>query len=170
MEAPISQSNIPWPEEPPQLVVVADNIRSLHNVGAIFRTADGAGFGGVILCGITGIPPRQEIRKAALGAEEVVPWRYFPSTLEALRLLRRQGYFLLALEKTESSQPIYHVSVRTPLALIVGHEFHGISESVLQQVDAVAHLPMRGHKISLNVSVAFGVAAYELSRRILDGA
>ncbi len=161
------QSRIPWPDDLPPLVVVADNIRSMHNVGAIFRTADGAGFGGVVLCGITATPPRQEIRKAALGAEDVLPWTYFQSTLDALQWLRGQGYFLLALEKTASSQLIYRISVRTPLAVIVGHEFHGIREEVLQQADAVAHLPMRGHKISLNVSVAFGVAAYELSRRVL---
>ncbi len=155
-----------WPTPPPRLVAVVDNVRSLHNVGAIFRTADGAGFGGVILCGITGTPPRPEIRKAALGAEEFVPWRYVRSTREALEELSQQGYFIVALEKTDRSRLMWEVELRTPLALVVGHEFHGISDEILELADAVAHLPMHGRKASLNVSVAFGIAAYEIVRRL----
>ncbi len=156
----------PWPEKPPAFVGVLDNVRSLHNVGSIFRSADGAGFGGLILCGMTGTPPRAEIRKTALGAEECVPWRYMPSTEEAIAWLREEGYVILALEKTPNSIPFYRLDVRPPVALIVGHEFHGISGSILSQCDMAAHLPMRGCKISLNVSVAFGIAAYELTRKV----
>lgn len=118
-----------------------------------------------MLTGITGCPPRAEIRKAALGAEEAVPWRYEKSAERALRVLREQGYFLLALEKTPQSALLHTLEVRRPLALIVGNEFEGISAEVLALAHAVGHLPMRGHKVSLNVSVAFGIAAYELGRR-----
>lgn len=155
-----------WPEKSPALVAVVDNVRSMHNVGAIFRAADGAGAGGLVLCGITACPPRNEIRKAALGAEEAVPWRYQRETLAAIRDLHRQGYFVVALESTESSQSLYDAQLQSPLALIVGHEFHGITEAALNEVDAVVHLPMLGSKISLNVSVAFGIAVYEIRRRL----
>ena len=153
-----------WPDSPPTFVGVVDNVRSMHNVGAIFRSADGAGVGGLVLCGITATPPRPEIRKAALGADETVPWRYEKDTLSALRHLRKQGYFRIALEKTEDSRLLYELQVQLPVAIVVGHEFHGLSREVLETCDAVAHLPMRGQKISLNVSVAFGIAAYEIAR------
>jgi len=156
----------PWPDPPPTFVGVLDNIRSMHNVGAIFRSADGAGVGGLVLCGITATPPRPEIRKAALGAEEVIPWRYEKETLVALQKLRAQGYSLIALEKIAGSRLLYDVDLMAPLALVVGHEFHGLAPDVLQACDEVAHLPMRGQKVSLNVSVAFGVAAYEIARRL----
>lgn len=156
---------LPWPEKSPHFLGVLDNIRSLHNVGAIFRTADGAGMGGLILSGITGTPPRSEIRKAALGAEEAIPWRYTPTTLAALEWLEEQGYYVVALEKTGTSKLLYKIELRRPLALVIGNEFHGIQPEILQHVDVTAHLPMRGVKTSLNVSVAFGIAAYEISRR-----
>lgn len=157
-----------WPEEPPRLVGVLENIRSLHNVGALFRTADGAGFGGLALCGITGCPPRNEIRKTALGAEEFVAWRYENSALEAISSLKAAGYFVLALEKTDKSVLLEEVACETPLALVVGNEYYGVSEEALAAADAVGHIPMFGQKISLNVSVAFGVAAYEIRKRLGD--
>jgi tRNA G18 (ribose-2'-O)-methylase SpoU len=121
-----------------------------------------------VLCGITGCPPRNEIRKAALGAEEYVPWRYEKSALETLTSLQAQGYYIIALEKTETSHSLYEIDLPMPLALVVGHEFNGITPEVLNGADVVAHLPMHGKKISLNVSVAFGVAAYEIRRRLSE--
>lgn len=156
------------PKSNTDFVAILENVRSLHNVGSIFRTADGAGVKELILCGITGCPPRNEIRKAALGAEETVPWRYEKSALFAIEKLREAGYFIIALEKTERSHSLYEIGLRTPVALVVGHEFNGISTEVLAEADVVAHLPMHGTKISLNVSVAFGVAVYEVSRRLGD--
>lgn len=150
----------------PEFVAVLDNIRSLHNVGAIFRTADGAGVRKLYLCGMTATPPRAEIRKAALGAEESVPWEYFPTTQEALAALKRGGYALLALENTATSTDYRACAYRFPLALIVGHEFDGISPAILAQCDGVIALPMRGRKHSLNVAVAFGIAAYEIAGRL----
>ena len=147
-------------------VAVLDNIRSLHNVGAIFRTADAAGVGKLYLCGMTGAPPRHEIRKAALGAEETVPWEYFKQTHEALDKLKREGYFIIALESTPASVDYRCAAYRFPLALVVGHEYNGIAPEILAQCDATISLPMRGVKVSLNVAVAFGVAAYEIANRI----
>jgi tRNA G18 (ribose-2'-O)-methylase SpoU len=147
-------------------VAVLDNIRSLHNVGSIFRTADAAGAGKLYLCGMTGTPPRQEIRKAALGAEETVAWEYFKQTGEALAQLKKDGYFLLALENTSMSIDYRRAAYRFPLALVVGHEYNGIAPEILARCDGAISLPMRGVKVSLNVSVAFGVAAYEIASRL----
>lgn len=146
-------------------VAVLDNIRSLHNVGAIFRTADAAGVDKLYLCGMSGTPPRPEIRKAALGAEEVVAWEYCKHTREVLLQLKSVGYFLLALESTPTSIDYRRAEYRFPLALVVGHEFTGITPEILALCDATMALPMRGVKVSLNVAVAFGVAAYEIAHR-----
>jgi tRNA G18 (ribose-2'-O)-methylase SpoU len=147
-------------------VAVLDNIRSLHNVGSIFRTADAAGVGKLYLCGMTGAPPRQEIRKAALGAEETVPWEYFKQTGDALAQLKQEGYFLLALENTSTSIDYRRAAYRFPLALVIGHEYNGIAPEILSHCDGVIALPMRGVKASLNVAVAFGVAAYEIASHL----
>ncbi|MGH7491271.1 MAG: RNA methyltransferase [bacterium] len=150
----------------PPFVAVLDNIRSMHNVGSIFRTADGAGTGKLYLCGMTATPPRPEIRKAALGAEEIVPWEYFPKTDLALRRLREQGYRLFALENTSNSKDVRAASFSFPLALVLGHEYEGIAPETLALCDMAISLPMRGHKTSLNVAVAFGIAAYEVARQL----
>ncbi len=148
---------------PPPFVAVLDNIRSLHNVGSIFRTADGAGVEKLYLCGMTGTPPRAEIRKAALGAEEMVAWQYFATTQAALQHLRAEGYQLVALERAESSLDFRAAPYKFPLALIIGHEFEGIAPEVLTECDMIVSLPMHGSKQSLNVAVAFGIAAYEIA-------
>jgi tRNA G18 (ribose-2'-O)-methylase SpoU len=147
-------------------VAVLDNLRSLHNVGSIFRTADAAGVGKLYLCGMTGTPPRNEIRKAALGAEEHVGWEYFRQTSEAIDRLKREGYFVLALENTATSVDYRQASYQFPLALVIGHEYNGISPEILARCDAAIFLPMRGVKVSLNVAVAFGIAAYEIVSRL----
>ncbi|MDZ7362750.1 MAG: RNA methyltransferase [candidate division KSB1 bacterium] len=151
-----------------QFVAVLDNVRSLHNVGSIFRTADAAGVQKLYLCGMTGTPPRQEIRKAALGAEETVAWEYFKQTAEALEKLKNDGYALIALENTPASVDYRRATYRFPLALVVGHEFHGIAPEILTRCNAVISLPMRGMKSSLNVAVAFGIAAYEIANRLAE--
>jgi len=147
---------------------VLDNIRSLHNVGSIFRSADAAGVQKLYLCGMTGAPPRQEIRKAALGAEETVAWEYCKQTAEALEKLKNDGYALIALENTPASVDYRRMAYRFPLALVVGHEFHGIAPEILARCDAAISLPMRGMKSSLNVAVAFGIAAYEITHRLTE--
>lgn len=154
----------PASSSPPPFVAVLDSIRSMHNVGSIFRAADGAGVGKLYLCGMTATPPRPEIRKAALGAEESVAWEYFVSIKEALLALKQAGYSLIALENSATSQDYRVFDYKFPLALIIGHEYEGISAEILAGCDGVISLPMRGQKNSLNVAVAFGIAAYEIAK------
>lgn len=150
-----------------QFVAVLDNIRSLHNVGSIFRTADGAGVGKLFLCGMTGAPPRAEIRKAALGAEDHVAWEYFKNTEEALGKLKAEGYRLIALENDIPLAKNYReVEYAFPLALVIGHEYDGITPKIISLCETVISLPMHGKKSSLNVAVAFGIAAYEISSQV----
>lgn len=144
--------------------VLLDNIRSLFNVGAIFRTADGAGVSKIFLTGITGKPPHREIHKVALGAEETVPWTYYKNPADLLKEFRKKDIPIFALEATENSVPFDTVDYPETLCLIVGNEYNGIGEELLREADAVVHLPMRGKKVSLNVSVAFGIAAYEIMK------
>ena len=146
------------------MVVVVEDLRSLHNVGAIFRTADGAGFKHLYLCGITGLPPRKEIAKVSLGAEDTVPWEFYPFIAGCLHSLKDAGYQIICLEKDSQSQSLYKClrdgQVQKPLALVVGNEVGGLSKEALHYSDLTCHLLMKGIKESLNVSVAFGAAAY----------
>ena len=151
------------------IVAVLENIRSMGNVGSMFRSADGAGLDRLVITGFTAHPPRAEITKTALGAEEHVAWEYWSRAADALDALRQQGFRIIGLDLTESSVEIEELLDRRPLtgpvAFVVGHEITGLSDSVLECCDEVAHIQMRGHKVSLNVAVAFGLAAYTLRRR-----
>ena len=159
--------NLERPRPPlPALVGVLENVRSLWNVGSIFRSADGAGVHRLVLCGFTAHPPRPEISKTALGAEEAVPWEYWSKAAEAVESLRAQGYQVIALETGPASVPLEECVLRPPVALVVGHETEGVSEAARMACDFTAHLPMLGAKQSLNVAVAFGVAAYTMRRRL----
>ena len=144
------------------IAVILDDIRSLHNVGAIFRTADGAGLEHLYLCGITGTPPRNEIRKTSLGAEESVPWTYHKDALEPLQSLCATGYQIIVLEQTNESVDYRLALYRFPVCLIIGHEFHGVRDQLVAAADLAIDIPMYGVKQSLNVSVAFGIAVYEI--------
>lgn len=148
-------------------IVITEDIRSLWNVGSIFRTADGAGVSRIILAGITGSPPRKEIAKVSLGAEDSVPWNYIPSSLEAVLILKKKGYQIVGLEKSDSSQSLSeslsNQVLKKPLCLVVGNEVTGVSPEISRECDAVCHLPMRGMKESLNVAVAFGIAVYAIA-------
>lgn len=151
----------------PALSALIEDVRSLWNVGSIFRTADGAGVARLYLCGITGCPPRKEIAKTSLGAEEHVPWEYHTGVLEVVPGLKAAGVQVVGLEHTLQStllaQALARGAVRAPLCLVVGNEVVGLSAEALGACDLVCHLPMRGVKASLNVAVAFGVAAYLLA-------
>ncbi|MBI4532799.1 MAG: RNA methyltransferase [Candidatus Melainabacteria bacterium] len=154
-------------EEPARLSVLLEDIRSLYNVGSIFRTADGAGFERLYLCGVTGCPPNKQIAKTSLGAEEHVSWEYSTGAMQILPKLKDKGVMVLALECTDSSRPLADLIdsgiVRTTLCLVLGNEVSGISAETLACSDFVCHLPMRGTKESLNVAVAYGIAAYLLA-------
>lgn len=151
-------------KELPPLIAILEEIRSLWNVGSIFRSADGAGIKHLFLLGITGCPPRKEISKTSLGAEEHITWNYAAGAQELLPALRKRGYQIIGLEKTDTSidlkSAISQKQIKKPLCLIVGNEVTGMYKESLNACDLVCHLPMRGFKESLNVAVAFGIAAY----------
>lgn len=153
------------------LTVALEDVRSLWNVGSIFRTADGAGFDQLYLLGITGCPPRKEIAKVSLGAEDQLAWKYYLNAVDIIPQLRSEGTMIVGLERnTESvelTDAIAKNQIQTPLCLIVGNEVTGLSLEALALCDLVVSLPMRGFKESLNVAVAFGVASYLLSNSLL---
>jgi len=142
--------------------VVCDNIRSLENIGSIFRTADALAVDKIFLGGICGKPPHSKISKTALGAENNVEWEHQWQTWRIIDKLKKQGVKIIALEQTKKSVPYTKFKPKFPLALIVGNEIKGISPSVLKKADKIIHLPMLGKKESLNVSVAFGIAGYHV--------
>lgn len=153
------------PERLP-FAVLLNQVRSLYNVGSIFRTADGAGVEKIWICGITGFPPDTRISKTALGAEASVPWEYMKDARECLRRLKAEGYQIVLLEQTKKSVPYFEFEPRPPLCLVVGSETCGVDEALVSMSDAAIEIPMAGLKISLNVTVAFGIAAYAI-RNIL---
>ncbi len=149
------------------ITVVVDNVRSLYNVGSIFRSCDGARVDHLYLCGFTPHPPRTEIDKTALGATESVPWTYCPSILDALTTLRRGGYRIAALEHTDASISCFDLTPdRFPLAVIVGNEITGVSADALDHCDFAIEIPMLGIKQSLNVAVATGIIIYQCLRTL----
>jgi 23S rRNA (guanosine2251-2'-O)-methyltransferase len=152
------------------LIALIDSVRSLYNVGSIFRTSDGAFVEKLILTGFTPHPPRKEIEKTALGSTLSVPWEYHQSPLEPILRLRGLGYRICCLELTHHSRS-YHTLQKNdfPLCLIVGNEIAGVSREVLELCDLAFEIPMYGTKQSLNVAVAYGIAAFECSRVWRDG-
>ena len=150
------------------LVVVLDNVRSLHNVGSVFRTADAFRLRGLCLCGVTGCPPSAEMHKTALGAEEAVDWRYFADTLDAVRWLKAEGYTVLAVEQVEGSRSLADAPFEPgrPYALVVGHEVMGVRQDVVDACDGAVEIPQYGTKHSLNVSVSAGIVLWEAVRQL----
>ena len=144
---------------------ILDNLRSAHNVGSIFRTCDGAGAAHLAICGYSPIPPHRHLAKTALGSVDVVPWTHFETIEEAITDARGRGAQVLGLEFTPGSVPLNEIALSFPVALVAGNEKDGLSDETLALCDARVHLPMLGHKNSLNVSVAFGIALYETLRR-----
>ncbi len=147
------------------LIGMLDNIRSLYNVGSMFRTADGAMVQELYLAGYTPLPPRKEIEKTALGATRSVPWKHFPDPREAVRAARSGGLRIFILEQTTQSRPYYTVEPADfPICLVVGNELTGITPEVVAEADAAIEIPMFGTKHSLNAAVAFGIAVFALTR------
>jgi 23S rRNA (guanosine2251-2'-O)-methyltransferase len=144
---------------------ILDNLRSAHNVGSIFRTSDGANASKLSLCGYTPTPEHRHLAKTALGAVDVVPWQHFETIEEAIADARKGGAQILALELTENSVPLTEIELQFPVVLVAGNELDGLNQETIGLCDATVHLPMCGHKNSLNVSVAFGIALYEILRR-----
>jgi 23S rRNA (guanosine2251-2'-O)-methyltransferase len=148
--------------------ILLDQVRSLYNVGAFFRLADAAGIERLYLSGITGHPPKRALTKTALGSEQVVPWEHHWDPAPLLERLREQGYELAAVETSARAVDVFEWQPRFPVCLAFGHEVEGLRPQVSQSCDTHVRIPMLGVKHSLNVSVAGGIAAYELLRKYRD--
>ncbi len=151
------------------LTVVLDNVRSLNNIGSIFRTCDGFGVERIMLCGITSTPPSPEIHKTALGAEDSVTWEYFPTTAEAVARLHQEGYLVSALEQVEGSVNLMSFQPREAVkyAFIAGNEVDGVDQSIVDQCDFVLEIPQYGTKHSLNVAVSTAITIYHFASRLM---
>lgn len=143
--------------------IILENIRSLNNVGAIIRTADGAGFDRVVCVGYTPTPPRKEISKTALGAENFVPWEYFETIEDALKSYKNLWCTVVVMEKNSISTNFFDVKSMNDVALVMGNELEWVSQIAQKMADHVCHLPMLGKKESLNVAVAAGIGMYYFS-------
>ncbi len=149
-----------------EFYLILPNIRSCHNIGAMFRNADAFGVTKIYLVGWTATPPKPQIDKVSLGAETWIAWEHRQDLGELLHELRAKGVFIIALEQHDTSQNIDDLSFTGPVALIVGNEVNGVPEEFFSLCDAIAEIPMYGKKESLNVSVAAGVALHALAKKI----
>ena len=151
------------------LVVVLDDVRSLYNVGSVFRTSDAFAVEAVYLCGITAKPPSAEIHKTALGAEDSVEWRYFENAGDAVDELHRHGYLVYAVEQCEGSvkAPLEDIEQGVKYAIVMGNEVKGVHQSVIDKCDKCLEIPQFGTKHSMNVSVTAGIAIWEFARHLL---
>ena len=147
------------------IFALADNIRSLYNVGSIFRSSDGALLNKLYLTGYTPYPPRKEIEKTALGATQTVPWAYFKNPIDAISELKEHSIKVCVLELTDKSIPYHDLGVIDfPLCLVVGNEITGVSKEIIKEADTAIEIPMHGLKQSLNVAVAYGIVLYDCLR------
>lgn len=148
--------------------LIAENIRSIHNVGSLFRTCDAAGVDKLYLCGYTSYPPRRELEKTALGSTASVNWERHEDTVHLIRRLRARGASIVVFEHAHGMRDLYTSRLSFPVCAVVGNEVSGVSGEVIALADEVLYIPMRGEKESLNVSVAGGIALYELTRRYFE--
>ncbi len=150
------------------IIIVLDNIRSLNNIGSVFRTADAFLIEAIYLCGITAQPPHRDIQKTALGATESVEWKYFNTTIEALKELKEMNYKIAAVEQTKNSIHLndFYFNKNEKIALIFGNEVNGVEQEVINLSDSVIEIPQYGTKHSLNISVSVGVVIWDLLNKI----
>jgi 23S rRNA (guanosine2251-2'-O)-methyltransferase len=148
------------------IILILDNIRSLHNVGSAFRTADAFRIEKIFLCGVTGTPPHREIEKTALGATATVSWAHFSSTQEAVQKARDEGYSILAVEQAKNSVMLNELKVQNDkVAFVFGNEVYGVEQDIVSTCDLVVEIPQFGTKHSLNVSVSIGIVLWEVLRK-----
>ena len=152
------------------LIVVLDDVRSLHNVGSVFRSADAFRVEAVYLCGITATPPHPEIHKTALGGEDSVAWRYFPTATEAIESLHNDGVFVYSIEQVEGSTKLQNLQLDTDkhYAIVLGNEVKGVHQEVVDMSDGCLEIPQFGTKHSLNVSVTAGMVIWEVAKKFLS--
>ena len=150
------------------LIIILDNVRSLNNIGSIFRTSDAFLVEAIYLCGITACPPNKDIHKTALGAEDAVSWKYFNTTLEAIADLKEKGFDIIAIEQVENSISLnkFEITETKKYALVFGHEVKGVDQLVVNQCDACIEIPQLGTKHSFNVSVTAGIVLWDLFQKL----
>ncbi|MDB5001542.1 MAG: TrmH family methyltransferase [Mucilaginibacter sp.] len=150
------------------VAVVLDNVRSMHNIGSIFRTSDGFAVNKVCLCGITAQPPHREIEKTALGATQSVNWEYFETPLQAVQHLRNEGYQIIAIEQAENSTTLntFAPSSNEKYALIFGNEVNGVSDEVMEVIDTCIEIPQFGTKHSFNIVVSAGIVLWDFFAKL----
>lgn len=155
------------------LTVVLDNVRSLYNVGSVFRSCDAFRIEAIYLCGITACPPHPEIHKTALGAEDSVAWQYFARTEDAIEALRQEGVYVYSVEQVEHSTKLQRLdltlSTEQRYAVVLGNEVKGVQQQVVDMSDACLEIPQLGTKHSLNVSVTAGIVVWEFARQLILG-
>ena len=151
------------------LVVVLDDVRSMHNVGSVFRTGDAFRIEGVCLCGITSTPPSAEIHKTALGAEDSVRWEYFPTATAAVEHLHKEGYTVYSVEQVEHSTKLQHFQAEKgrKYAVVLGNEVKGVHQEVVDTSDGCLEIPQLGTKHSMNVSVTAGIVIYKFAEQLI---
>lgn len=150
------------------LVVVLDNVRSLHNIGSVFRTSDAFRVNSIYLCGITAVPPSAEMHKTALGAELTVDWKYFSSSVDAVKSLKKMGYTVLAIEQVEGSTMLNELELdaQKKYAVVMGNEVKGVGQDVVDCCDGCVEIPQFGTKHSLNVSVTTGIVIWDFFKKL----
>jgi 23S rRNA (guanosine2251-2'-O)-methyltransferase len=148
--------------------VVLDNVRSLHNIGSVFRTADAFRIKQLLLCGITACPPHREIEKTALGATQSVPWKYFPDTLAPLLALKSEEYKIVCIEQTVQSISLdeFEIEKSDQVVLVFGHEINGVSQNIIDVSDVCVEIPQFGTKHSFNISVSAGIVLWDLFMKL----
>ena len=150
------------------VVIVLDNVRSALNVGSVFRTADAFRVSKIYLCGITPVPPNRDILKSALGATETIQWEYFSTTLEVIDHLKKENFYLAAIEQTKTSIPLHDFNLpkEKKIALIFGHEVDGVNQEVINFCDGAIEIPQQGTKHSLNIAVCAGIVVWEMFKKL----
>lgn len=151
------------------LIVILDDVRSMYNVGSVFRTSDAFRVESIYLCGITACPPHQEIHKTALGAEDTVSWKHYDDTLTAVNELKGRGYTVLAIEQCEGSTMLQDLqtSPEQPYAIVMGNEVKGVRQDVIDACNGCIEIPQFGTKHSLNVSTTAGIIIWEFAKRLI---
>jgi len=152
------------------IIVILDNIRSLNNIGSVFRTADAFRLEAIFLCGISGTPPNKEIHKTALGATESVSWKYFEKTSDAIIEARKLNYLVYAVEQADESISIHEFipGKNKKISLVFGNEINGVDTTVMDQIDGCIEIPQYGTKHSLNIAVSVGIAIWEIFKKLKE--
>ena len=150
------------------IVIILDNVRSAHNVGSVFRTSDAFLIEKIMLCGICPVPPKNEIRKTALGATESVDWQYFNDSADCIKGLKEKGYTIISIEQADNAIYLnnYSIEKSRKIALVFGNEVNGVSDKIINLSDSVIEIPQHGTKHSFNISVSVGIVLWDLSRKM----